>query len=238
VTALANIDADIASASGNTHNDIVSPNYDHDTDVSNDTMVSTIVSYMKALSSQWNKANDKETNDRLHAEAAVYAAKLDQYGVHADFDGKTGAWTITRDVNHPGNVGKLLYNVYHHGGIAGDKPTLKQNEVLAKLEEGEAILDQKKQDGLYRIIDFTSAISEKLSKVLQKADIGSMFKNMKSSVEAMQDQALGTVNNSKTNSINFGDTYVYGASEETAERYRAIKREQANEVLNYLGIRK
>ena len=50
---------------------------------------------------------------------------------------------------------------YHSGGTIG-KATLKQDEVMAKLQQGEMVLDKKRQNGLFRLVDLASYLSEKL----------------------------------------------------------------------------
>ena len=238
VTALSNIDADISAASGETHNDLLGGAGNYDAKASNTAGVRAIVDQMKGYSVQWSKDNTSTKNADLHKKVGDLAKMLDNYGVHVEFDGPSGAWIITKDENDKTKVGKHLYQQYHTGGIAGGVATLKQKEVLATLEKGEAILDKKKQQGVYRLIDFTSAIAEKLSRVIKGADLPTLFNGMKSDINTTQNQSIGSVMNNKTNSINFGDTYIYGASDEAAEKFRSIKRDQANEVLSYLGIRK
>lgn len=50
---------------------------------------------------------------------------------------------------------------YHSGGVVGGNETGKE-EVLALLEAGEIVLNDKKQDTIYRIIDFHSKLAERL----------------------------------------------------------------------------
>ena len=137
---------------------------------------------------------------------------------------------------------ELLYDkyrryIYHKGGVAGDKPTLKQNEVMAILEKGEPVLDKKKEEGLYRIIDFTTVLSEKFGKAIASMDMSHLFGNMRS----IEDKLSGTLNNvagNQTTSVQFGDVYIYGGSEETAERHREINRQFTNEILKQLNIKR
>lgn len=48
--------------------------------------------------------------------------------------------------------------IYHTGGIVGDKPTLKQKELFAKLEQGEAVLTEKQQKVVDKALDFSDFI--------------------------------------------------------------------------------
>ncbi|MDR1629241.1 MAG: dockerin type I domain-containing protein [Oscillospiraceae bacterium] len=64
--------------------------------------------------------------------------------------------------------------VYHEGGIAGDSPTIKDNEVLAVLEKGESVLNEPKKDAVYKLVDFASVLSKKLgvsAKVIQESPL-------------------------------------------------------------------
>ena len=51
---------------------------------------------------------------------------------------------------------------YHKGGVAGDNATLKDNEVLSVLEEGELVLTEKMKKAAYRLIDFKDYLEKKL----------------------------------------------------------------------------
>ena len=86
---------------------------------------------------------------------------MPQYGVTARYD-PSGTWYIQDDKINPSNNGKELYAVYHSGGIAGDAGTLKDNEILAKLQKGEAIIPEDKTGALYKMIDFVSKLKNKL----------------------------------------------------------------------------
>ena len=51
---------------------------------------------------------------------------------------------------------------YHGGGVVGDAGSINDSEAMAILQKGEVVLDDTKKKGLYRIIDFQKALSEKL----------------------------------------------------------------------------
>ena len=125
---------------GGTNKPIVVSPSTGDTNVKNEDMVRAIVGRMKRLGAQWSTLNPKETNDKLHKQAAVEAAKLDQYGVHATFRGSDGTWWISRDELNPSNVGKKLHNCYHEGGFVDEQIPLGRREVPAILEKGELVL--------------------------------------------------------------------------------------------------
>ncbi len=166
VTAINHIDADISSAEGSTPNDIVSGSRF----VGRDEFIHSRIKEMWQNSQAWHKATQagqaalEERNDELGEE-------LRTVGVKAIKDKESGAWYV----DYIG--GDLLYDkykdyIYHSGGVVGNNPTLKQNEVMALLQEGEVVLDKKREQGLYKIIDFVQLFSDKMSKALTPGSIG------------------------------------------------------------------
>ena len=194
VGAMKGIDSDIAFAGGDTHNDLLGNRADEIV-LSNSDYAHAIANNMRSYASQWSKSNTAEKNADLHKKAADEAKKLKEHktGVDVEFDSGSGIWRIISDTNNPDNVGKNFLSTYHSGGIAGDNATLKQNEMLAKLERGEAILDQKKQSGVYRLVDFATVLSEKLSRVVNGTDMLSVFNSMSSGIRSLQNQAIGAM---------------------------------------------
>ena len=236
VSALNNIDADISAAQGESgsNNVIVggSGKYDGPT---NEDMVRAIVGRMKEYGAQWNASNSASTNDRLHKAAAAEAAKLPQYGVQVSFDPNSGIWWITKDELDPSNAGKQLHSVYHQGGVAGDNPTLKQNEVLSVLEKGEIILDEPKERELFRLIDFATKLSDKFSELIDSAGYDGVVGGANDILPSTSD--IAPINESTNNSVQFGDVYIYGANEETVAKHQEINRQFTNDVLKQLNIR-
>lgn len=205
---------------------------------SNLEMVQAIVAQMKVLSGQWDAENKSDAqNDALHEKASALAARLSQYGVVVKFRGSDGSWWIVKDDLNPGNAGQLLYSRYHTGGIAGDNPTVKQNEVLALLEKGEAVLDKQKEKGLYRLIDFASDISEKLRASIGMTDLSNMVDRMRTGLSGAPTEALAGVTN-HVGEIQFGDVYIYGSDGDTVQQHIDVNRRFVNEVLDRLNIRK
>lgn len=225
-----------SSQNGSTTGNIIGPS-DVDTSSSNEDNVKVIVSRMKQLGAQWSPLNSKEKNDQLHKEAAVEAAKLDQYGVHAEFDGSDGTWWITKDEINPSNVGKLLHSCYHTGGYVEDEAPLTRKEVPAILEKGELVLDEQKEKGLYRLIDFTTALSEKLGNALGSIGASGLFNLINNGPDETH-APIPSVNNNQTESIHFGDVYIYGGDESTVKQHQEINRKFTNDVLANLHIKK
>lgn len=230
VNALNSIGADIDAANGAGSNYIVGETT-YDNSSSNEEMIHAIIKEMYA-NSQAHHTASKEEKARLDKRNLTLGAMLGQYGVNAYR--QNGTWYV--------DGGALLYEkyrkyIYHTGGIAGDQPTLKQNEILAVLEKGEAVLDAKKEAGLYRIIDFTTALSDKLSKLLTLTDMGRMFGQMQGDVTKAA-SAFAPINNAQIPSVSFGDVIIYGANEETVEKHREINRQFTNDVIKQLNIKR
>lgn len=230
VNALNSIGADIDAANGSGANYVVGETT-YDNSSSNEEMIHAIIKEMYA-NSQAHHTASKEEKARLDKRNLTLGAMLGQYGVNAYR--QNGTWYV--------DGGALLYEkyrkyIYHTGGIAGDQPTLKQNEILAVLEKGEAVLDAKKEAGLYRIIDFTTALSDKLSKLLTLTDMSRMFGQMQGDVTKAA-SAFAPINNTQAPSVSFGDVIIYGANEETVEKHREINRQFTNDVIKQLNIKR
>lgn len=230
VNALNSIGADIDAANGAGSNYIVGETT-YDNSSSNEEMIHAIIKEMYA-NSQAHQTASKEEKARLDKRNLTLGAMLGQYGVNAYR--QNGTWYV--------DGGALLYEkyrkyIYHTGGIAGDQPTLKQNEILAVLEKGEAVLDAKKEAGLYRIIDFTTALSDKLSKLLTLTDMSRMFGQMQGDVTKAA-SAFAPINNTQAPNVSFGDVIIYGANEETVEKHREINRQFTNDVIKQLNIKR
>lgn len=230
VNALNSIGADIDAANGSGTNYVVGETT-YDNSSSNEEMIHAIIKEMYA-NSQAHPTASKEEKARLDKRNLTLGAMLGQYGVNAYR--QNGTWYV--------DGGALLYEkyrkyIYHTGGIAGDQPTLKQNEILAVLEKGEAVLDAKKEAGLYRIIDFTTALSDKLSKLLTLTDMSRMFGQMQGDVTKAA-SAFAPINNTQAPSVSFGDVIIYGANEETVEKHREINRQFTNDVIKQLNIKR
>lgn len=123
--------------------------------ISKDEIAKAIVGAMKQNSAAWHDADD-ETRNYLAEFNKILAERLAKILGQAVVN-KNGTWYLGD---------KKLYDVYHKGGIAGGIPTLKQNEVLAVLEKGEAVLDKKRESSLYKLVDFAKVLSEKLGSVV------------------------------------------------------------------------
>lgn len=150
-----------------------------------------VVSIMESNAAEW-KVADKQGNstkkDSLAATNRQLAADLAYY-LGRNIENIGGTWYID---------GQPLFDVYHTGGIVGGKGTLKQNEVMAVLEEGEIVLDEGKEKVLYRFVDFAQMMSEKLGKAFDNTS----FKNTFSGQNRMP-ALVGNTIPETTNNMNF-----------------------------------
>ncbi len=132
---------------------------------------STIISKMKENSSKWHSlkaANDQAGLDALERDQQNLASQLRQALPGMNIERKSnGTWYINGE-----ELYKSKYAKYHTGGVVGDDPSLKANEVLAKLEKGETVLTKKHTNNLYQILDTQETMLAKYGKLL--GSLGSM----------------------------------------------------------------
>lgn len=248
VSALNNIGADIEAA-GNTGgssvnssgNNTIVGNSSHSS-ASKEDNIHAIIKEMYSNMNEHGGSGSSTSSSRkawLSNRNLQLGAQLSQYGVPAyrstdreDF----GTWYTDRSKS------QLLFEkykkyIYHRGGIAGDNPTLKQNEIMAVLEKGEAVLDEQKERGLYRLVEFATVLSDKFGELIRSSGLSSVLTGSGGLADVKPD-APSNVTNSEKVSIEFGDTIIYGANEDTVERHRAITRQQANELFDKLNIKR
>lgn len=136
-----------------------------DPSYSSQTFASVIVDKMKTNAEAWHSvggAKQKELADENAMLAEILASNLGA-NIKRTAD---GVWWID---------GERLFEKYHSGGIVGKRASLKENEVLAILEDGETVLDERKEEGLFKIIDFVNSLSEKLGYSLDPEKIRNVF---------------------------------------------------------------
>ena len=236
VAALNAINNDISSStSGNpsgSNNNIVGTTGNNTTSTKEDS-IHSIIKEMYYNSQAWNTA-DKDQQVALNKRNLQLGSMLAQYGINAH-RGSDGAWYVD-------GSSQLLYDkyrkyIYHKGGIAGDNPTLKQNEIMAVLEKGEAVLDEQKEKGLYRLVEFATTLSDKFVELMKSTDMRQTLTGTGGLTDAKADVPANISDNHEIR-IEFGDTYITGTNEETVEKHRAITRRQANELLDQLNIKR
>lgn len=236
VAALNSIDNDIsASTSGSpgSNNTIVGTTGNNTTSTKEES-IHSIIKEMYRNSQAWGTAS-KDQQAALDKRNLQLGSMLAQYGVNAHREGD-GAWYMD-------GSRQLLYDkykkyIYHKGGIAGDNPTLKQNEIMAILEKGEAVLDKRKEKGLYRLVEFATTLADKFGDLIKSADMASVFAGAGGSLTDAKANIPSSVLSGGAVKIEFGPTYIYGANDETVEKHRAVTREQANELFAKLNIKR
>lgn len=114
--------------------------------VSKDRRVKNLVAKMKANSAAWGSAGSNQGN--LASQNEVLAAQISQLLGVPIVKGTNGKWYIGSIANHD-----LLYERYHSGGIVGGYGSLQDNEAMAVLQNGEAVLSNGQKKSLYRLVD-------------------------------------------------------------------------------------
>lgn len=226
VSALSRIDADIESASGSSgNNTIVGGSGKYDTSSSREESIHAIIKEMYA-NSRKHGSEDAAGQLYLNRRNLTLGAMLAQYGITA-VRGDDGVWYVNRV------GGELLYEkykkyIYHKGGIVGDEGTLRENELLAKLERGEVMVSNRGKGELFQLIEFMDLLSKKIETV-----------DFDSAPRPVIDSARPDLSNITQNeSIHFGDVYIYGADEKTVEKHREVNREFVNDVLRQMNIKR
>ncbi len=128
-----------------------------------------------------SKSNtSKERKAELSQRNLNLGAKLRKYGINAyrSTDANDYGTRYTNSSKKEKLFEKYSEYIYHTGGIAGDEPTLKQKELFAKLEKGEAVITEKQQEPVYRALDFAETMLGKYGKVLNSIS-GSDLMNAK-----------------------------------------------------------
>ena len=110
---------------------------------------------------------------------------------------------------------------YHGGGIVGDAGSINDSEVMAILEKGEAVLDDTKKKGLYRIIDFQKALSDKIGATIDNiALVGSnIMRNFGFTNSEINKQGKGSQNVVYSPTINVAISHNGTMSKEDAKVY-------------------
>ena len=231
-----NINADIEAANSNygsngiSNNTVVGTTGNHASSTNEDA-IHAIIKQMYKNAQDWFTA-DQGKKQSLDAQNLELGKRLAGYGVNAYRN--DGAWYASD--------GSLLFDkyrkyTYHKGGIVGDDPTLKQNEVMAVLEKGEAVLDKRREEGLYRLVEFATTLSDRFAELMKSTDMRQTLAGTGGLTDAKAD-IPANISDSHEVRIEFGDTYITGANEETVEKHRAITRQQANELLDQLNIKR
>lgn len=107
---------------------------------------------------EWNTEQGNVINQEITENWNLAAEAVQRYGSYLRALQDLGGY----------DVGGTLAVVpkYHTGGIVGEAGSINDEEAMAVLKKGEAVLDDTKKKGLYKIIDFQKVLSEKLGTVI------------------------------------------------------------------------
>ncbi len=200
--------------------------------IDEETQIAAAISKMWQNGQAWGSASETEQG-ALAKSSKELGDGLAKFGIYADRD-EAGYWWADPEHTIP-FFDEYRHYIYHSGGIAGDMGTLKENELLAKLEQGEAVVSNQGKNSLFKMIEFMDN--------LQKVGDGSVFWNSPAPqhpAEVLQ-EATTNLSNITTNqgaSVHFGDVVIYGANEDTLGKYQEVTREFTNEVLKHLAIKR
>lgn len=102
-----------------------------------------------------NEAHALTTGDDTYLNENYQLADALSHYTGANIENIDGDWYYN---------GKRLYDedlIFHKGGVVGYS-NVKQDEVMAKLQKGEMILNKERQKGLFKLVDLASYLSDKL----------------------------------------------------------------------------
>ena len=184
--------------------------------LSRDEVGNAVVAAMKANSAAWKNASSTEQTQLARMNEMLAKRLSDFLGVPIT---KTpaGVWML-------GNT--PLYDVqkFHSGGIAGGRGSIKQNEIMALLRKGEAVLDEKRERALYKTVDFVQILSDKIGHAIDKGRLSALLEGTgasfpKSAIPVL-DGGVGTMNFSPTVQVTI--TGAGDLDESTARKYGSI----------------
>ena len=141
--------------------------------------------------------------------------------------------------------------IYHEGGFAGEDGTLRDNEILAKLEKGEPVLTTKMWDTVLAMVENVGKLTDAFSQTspIGNYDLTSFFKFGASGAggnATTNNVTNSSITNNRPVEINIGGPTIQGAVmgyKELAENlskypHQLITRDMANEIGRLLGGRR
>lgn len=190
-----------------------------------DQIGNAVVAAMKANSELWKSADGSGKTD-LEKKNEDLAANLANFLGKQITKTRAGVWML-------GNTPLFDVKKFHTGGIVGGAKTLRQSEVMALLQKGEAVLDEKRETALYKTVDFVQLLSDKIGHAIDRGRLSSLLGGTGASFAASAVPALaggiGTMNFSPTIQITFANTG--DMSESQARKYGSIAAESALQQL-------
>lgn len=238
VSALNSIGSDIQSSQSDGSNLQVG-NTQYGNASSDEDMIHAIIKEMYANSRQ-HASEDAAGQLYLNQRNLVLGAQLAQYGITA-IRGNDGVWYVDR-VGGERLYDKYKKYIYHTGGFAGEEGTVKDNEILAKLEKGEPVLTTQMWDNLTSMVEHIEQIGRMMDTFANSlANIPISQRDIwPGGVIAGDSNAITNVtNNNRPVEINMGDITVSVPSTEgkiIADEVRKITRDNINQIGRVLGI--
>ena len=92
------------------------------------------------------------------------------------------------------------------------------------------MISNRNKGTLFSLIEFVDMLSKKL-------DVASMGTMERPFIKDAKPD-LSNITNNQSETIHFGDVYIYGADEQTVEKHREVTRQFTNEVLKQLNIKR
>ena len=181
-----------------------------------------VVAAMKANSGAW-KGADPSTQRQLAARNQELADRLASFLKKPITKTAAGVWML-------GNTPLYEVTKFHTGGIVGGRGSLRQNEVMSLLKKGEAVLDERREEALYKTVDFVQMLSDKIGHVIDKGRLSSLLAGTGASfpkgvLPALAGGGIGTMNFAPTIQVT-----IAGAgdlTEAAARKYGNIAAESA-----------
>lgn len=246
---IASINAEIermGAISSSGESDAGSPNVvgkaDGNKTVTNEDRAAAIIKRMYANMNEHGGSGSSTSAARkaeLSQENLRLGAQLNQYGISAyrSTDKEDlGTW-YTDSTKREKLFDKYRRYIFHTGGIVGDAGTVKDNEVLAKLEKGESVLTSRMWDNAVTMVDRISRMTEAFTTMPI-----SMTQPILPDFSRFGNQTVSNVTNngSQPVEIHFGDINVTAGSDSAyviADEVRKITRENVNQIARHLKIR-
>lgn len=176
--------------------------------LTDDEVGKAVASKMKANADAWHTA-DKSEQTRLAAENEELARLLENFLKKKIEKTNAGVWMLGNEELFS------AFGVYHTGGVVGGTESLKEREVLAKLEEGELVLTEKMRETLIRMFD--DPIQIETGTPYRNMDVIKRFASEKQAMNLMQYETgvrrileiAGSAASGKTEQkIEIGDIYA------------------------------
>lgn len=196
--------------------------------------IKRIVAQMKANSAQ-HGSEDAAGKLRLNKANLALGEQLAKLIGRVVVRGDDGVWYLDR-VGGKRLYSTYPYSTYHTGGVAGDNPTLKQNEIIAKLEKGEVIIPEKQQDNLYEILDTQETMLAKFGKLTALASDAKLFElQMDERMKQDSQQAQSMVENSSFNIVVTAPVQVYPLQKLDASEIKKLTKDISEHTVSEIN---